>query len=311
LGVSSMQMDDASRGFTYKRAGPLDMRMEKGDSRVIADNHSNNDSTVVSAYELLTSLTVPQLTAMLRENSDEPYADVIARAILGQPQNNNKGRHIHNKTTMAHVIPSTTVELATVVREAVRPLLTSSSSSPSAARPKTSAKSASSLQQQQAPPQRPRGGGGNAAARVKKELDSTVARVMQAIRIAVNQEFESLEQLLDDLPYLLAPQGRAVILTFHSGEDRRVKKAFKEGYKRGIYSSWSRDVVRPSAAERRDNPRSSCCKLRWVVRSDESAMGAAAGHGIAAATDKNNTTTTSATGGNENKPRRGKRYDVS
>jgi 16S rRNA (cytosine1402-N4)-methyltransferase len=102
---------------------------------------------------------------------------------------------------------------------------------------------------------------------VNKELDSTVARVMQAIRIEVNSEFESLEELLNDLPHILAPGGRAVILTFHSGEDRRVKKAFKTGFKDGLYSSWSRDVVRPTTEERRNNPRSSCCKLRWVVRS--------------------------------------------
>jgi len=103
----------------------------------------------------------------------------------------------------------------------------------------------------------------------KAKLDSTVARVMQAIRIELNGEFLVLEQLLDDLPTILAPGGRAVFLTFHSGEDRRVKKAFKSGFKSGIYSSWSRDVVRPTAKERRDNPRSSCCKLRWVVRSDK------------------------------------------
>ena len=103
----------------------------------------------------------------------------------------------------------------------------------------------------------------------KAQLDSTVARVMQAIRIELNGEFRVLEQLLADLPTILAPGGRGVFLTFHSGEDRRVKKAFKSGYRSGIYSSWSRDVVRPTAQERRNNPRSSCCKLRWVVRSDK------------------------------------------
>eukprot|EP00978_Attheya_sp_CCMP212_P000137 scaffold259_cov55-Attheya_sp.AAC.2 len=91
---------------------------------------------------------------------------------------------------------------------------------------------------------------------------------MQAIRIEINGEFRVLDQLLEDLPDVLVPNGRAVFLTFHSGEDRRVKKAFKAGFKNGIYSSWSRDVVRPSSTERRDNPRSSCCKLRWAIRSD-------------------------------------------
>jgi 16S rRNA (cytosine1402-N4)-methyltransferase len=166
-------------------------------------------------------------------------------------------------------IPSTTVALATVVRDAVRPLLLGAPMMMAAAKPKSvstthrhDADAAAALQE------RPRG---SDSSKVKKELDSTVARVMQALRIAVNQELEALEQLLDDLPYILAPGGRAVFLSFHSGEDRRVKKTFKEGHQRGIYASWSRDVVRPSATERRDNPRSSCCKLRWVVRSDQAA----------------------------------------
>jgi 16S rRNA (cytosine1402-N4)-methyltransferase len=89
---------------------------------------------------------------------------------------------------------------------------------------------------------------------VKQQLDSTVARVMQAIRIEVNGEFRALETLLADLPDILAPGARAVFLTFHSGEDRRVKKAFKEGFKNGVYSDWSKEVIRASNEERRDNP---------------------------------------------------------
>merc|ERR1719491_420906 len=102
---------------------------------------------------------------------------------------------------------------------------------------------------------------------MKKQLDRTVARVMQALRIELNCEFRVLEKLLEDLPSVLTPGGKAVFLTFHSGEDRRVKKSFKSGFKSGIYSSWSRNVVRPTTTERRNNPRSSCCKLRWVIRS--------------------------------------------
>ena len=107
------------------------------------------------------------------------------------------------------------------------------------------------------------------SAEIKKQLDSTVARVMQAIRIEVNGEFRALDKLLDDIPSVLAPGGRAVFLTFHSGEDRRVKKSFKSGFKSGIYSAWSDDVVRPTKEERRNNPRSSCCKLRWAIRSEK------------------------------------------
>jgi 16S rRNA (cytosine1402-N4)-methyltransferase len=237
LGLSSMQMDDAERGFTYKREGPLDMRM--------AGTTSSTDTE--SAYDLLSRVTVKQLTKMLQENSDEEHAHVIAHAILG----NSSTRTLHGRRR-GDSIPSTTVALANVVRDAVRPLI----SPPD-------------------PNRRQTGNGPShnssaaAAAAVSRQLDSTVARVMQAIRIAVNSEFESLEELLDDLPLILAPGGRAVFLTFHSGEDRRVKKAFKAGFKNGIYSSWSRDVVRPSAKERQDNPRSSCCKLRWAVRSEK------------------------------------------
>lgn len=207
LGLSSMQIDDNDRGFTYKREGPLDMRM------------NNNEGE--TAYELLCRLKPKQLKRMLQENSDEVYATEIAFGLL------------HKK----HSIPETTVELATRVREIVEPLMLE------AIQPKKKVE--------------------------KKQLDSTVARVMQALRIELNGEFAVLEQLLQDLPSCLAPGGRAVFLTFHSGEDRRVKKALKDGFKSGIYSSWSRRVDRPTAAERRNNPRSSCCKLRWAIRSGD------------------------------------------
>jgi len=95
-----------------------------------------------------------------------------------------------------------------------------------------------------------------------KDVNSAIARTMQAIRIEVNNEFQTLDILLESLPRILAPGGRAVFLTFHSGEDRRVKKAFKKGFTSGIYSSWSRDVVRASFEEQRANPRSKCAKLR-------------------------------------------------
>jgi len=100
----------------------------------------------------------------------------------------------------------------------------------------------------------------------KKDQDKCVARCLQAVRIEVNKEFDVLERLLSDLPDILAPGGRAVFLTFHSGEDRRVKKALKGGFKDGTYSAWGRDVVLASHTERNSNPRSKCAKLRWAVR---------------------------------------------
>ena len=100
----------------------------------------------------------------------------------------------------------------------------------------------------------------------KAEVDRTVARVMQALRIAVNDEFGALDSLLAALPSALCSGGRAVFLTFHSGEDRRVKKAFQHLHRQGTLSSWGRGVIRAGSRERRSNPRSKCCKLRWCVR---------------------------------------------
>ena len=211
LGLSSMQIDDNDRGFTYKRSGPLDMRMDP------------TDDSKETAYNLLRRLRVRKLKSILKNNSDEEFAAEIAYGLIGKRDE----------------IPETTVELAERVREIAEPLIDERNN-----------------------------GTIMKKAKMKKMLDSTVARVMQAIRIEVNGEFAALEKLLDDIPTILAPGGKAVFLTFHSGEDRRVKKSFKSGFNNGIYSAWSRDVVRPSREERRDNPRSSCCKLRWAIRSD-------------------------------------------
>lgn len=101
----------------------------------------------------------------------------------------------------------------------------------------------------------------------KNELDLTVRRVFQALRIAVNDELSALDSLLRSLPAVLNPSGRVAILTFHSGEDRRVKKAFASGLRDGAYSEISHDVIRPSLAERHANPRSASAKLRWARRS--------------------------------------------
>jgi len=204
LGYSSMQVDDPTRGFTYKFNGPLDMRM---------DPVSVNET----ASQIIDRLEQSSLCTILRANSDEEFADEIA------------------DTLIACRPVCTTTELAKAVKKACIKAHNS---------------------RRLAPPSR-------------DEINSAVARTMQALRIEVNQEFAALDELLNVLPRILAPGGRAVILTFHSGEDRRVKKSFKSGFNGGLYSSWSRDVVIAGPSELRSNPRSKCAKLRWVVRSDE------------------------------------------
>jgi 16S rRNA (cytosine1402-N4)-methyltransferase len=96
--------------------------------------------------------------------------------------------------------------------------------------------------------------------------DDAVRRVFQAIRIAVNDEFGVLDLFLRNVPFCLKPGGRVAILTFHSGEDRRVKRAFRAGVDAGVYAGTNDEVVRAGPEERRANPRSSSAKLRWAVR---------------------------------------------
>jgi len=100
----------------------------------------------------------------------------------------------------------------------------------------------------------------------KEDCDLSIRRVFQALRIAVNDEFSALDTFLRNLPACLNPGGRVAILTFHSGEDRRVKKSFEAGLRDGIYSDIAREVLRPSPAERNANPRSAPAKLRWARR---------------------------------------------
>ena len=199
LGVSSMQLDDPARGFTFKEDGPLDLRMNPGRG--------------LPASALLARLGAVKLARLLRENSDEPHAEAIAAAVV------EAGRREP---------VTTTARLASAVREALAPL-----------------------------PQRVR----------DEEGTAPLSRVFQALRIAVNEEFTALDTFLAALPSCLAPGGRAAILTFHSGEDRRVKQAFRDGERAGLYASVSREVVRAGPEERRQNPRSSSAKLRWAVRS--------------------------------------------
>jgi 16S rRNA (cytosine1402-N4)-methyltransferase len=198
LGVSSMQLDDPSRGFTFKEEGPLDLRM--------------NPNRGLPASALLARLDAAKLEKLLDENSDEPHAARIAAAIC-------EARRAAPITT--------TSALADAVRSGLSGL-----------------------------PRRV----------VEEEGTAPLSRVFQALRIAVNEEFTALEAFLAALPSCLLPGGRAAILTFHSGEDRRVKQAFREGERIGLYAAVSPEVVRASPEERRANPRSAPAKLRWALR---------------------------------------------
>lgn len=194
LGVSSMQIDDPDRGFTFKVDAPLDMRLNPGQG--------------APASERLARATVATVVEWLREHADEPLAQPIAAATAGR--------------TFA-----TSTALADAVREVVRV-------------------------------EAPRDG--------DTAIARTVRRVFQALRIAVNDELGALDALLRHLPPTLAPGGRVAILTFHSGEDRRVKKAFQAGVRDGLYDAVNDDVIRASAAEVHANPRAASAKLRWARR---------------------------------------------
>ena len=188
LGVSSMQIDDPSRGFSVKHAGPLDMRM--------------NPQRGKPASALLASLRPEALTRLLTDNANEPYAAALAPLLAGRAF-------------------ATTAELANAIRAGL-PRLN------------------------------------------KDAADLTVRRVFQALRIAVNDEFSALDALLRALPACLNREGRVAVLTFHSGEDRRVKKAFAAGLRESVYVAIADEVIRPSPAECGANPRAAPAKLRWA-----------------------------------------------
>ena len=201
LGVSSMQIDNPDRGFSFKVDGPLDLRLnpEKG----------------ISAAERLAQIEEDELAGMLWENSDEPYAEELAHAIVTERKH---GKPIDTTTRLREVIEETLSFL----------------------------------------PEKEK----------KDTVKKTCQRTFQALRIDVNNEFEVLYEFMEKLPGALKPGGRAAILTFHSGEDKLVKKALKQGYKEGVYSEIANDVVRPSAEECVQNGRAKSTKMRWAVRAE-------------------------------------------
>ena len=199
LGVSSMQIDNPERGFSFKKEGPLDLRLDplKGEP----------------ASERLKRLDQEEFEGMLVENSDEPYAKEIARTVIRELRYGNR--------------VDTTTSLCACIEKALSFL-----------------------------PEKDR----------KEAVKKSCQRTFQALRIDVNSEFEVLYEFLDKLPDALKPGGRAAILTFHSGEDRIVKKSFKEMQRAGQYSQVSTEVIRPSAEECRMNSRAHSTKMRWAVK---------------------------------------------
>lgn len=198
LGVSSMQIDNPERGFSFRTEGPLDLRL--------------NPTIGSSAANRLKKMTLEKLQAMLIENADEPHAAVIARSIVA--------------STKTGTDLSTTTQLRNLIKDALKAV------------PQIS----------------------------DEEVKKSCQRCFQALRIDINREFEVLDEFLEKLPDVLAPGGRVAILTFHSGEDRRVKKSFKHFLREGVYRDIATEPIRPSAEECHANSRAKSAKLRWAIR---------------------------------------------
>ncbi len=205
LGVSSMQLDDGQRGFSFQTDAPLDMRMDQTRGE--------------GAAALVERLDERELSLLIRELGEEPAARRIARSIKRADES-----------------PSTTFALRAAIHRAVGP-------------------------------QRGR----------KKHDPSTLT--FQALRIAVNAELDELDALLADLPECLAEQGRAVILAYHSLEDRRVKRMFALWAKPCVCppempicqcggkpsaKALTRRVATPSEEEIAENPRARSARLRAI-----------------------------------------------
>ena len=194
LGVSSMQFDNPDRGFSYKGAGPLDMRM--------------NPQRGEPASQLIQRVSEEALAQLLADNADEPHSAFIARLLKAQPIETTHAAERLLRAGLTDALPGV----------------------------------------------------------AKTDVKMSIRRTFQALRIAVNDEFSALDALLRSLPQCLAPGGRVAVLTFHSGEDRRVKKAFQAGRRAGVYSDAATEVIRSTKAETFANRRAASAKLRWAVR---------------------------------------------
>ena len=199
LGLSSMQIDNPERGFSYKKEGPLDLRLNPQIGR--------------PASQVLKQFDKYQLEELFIQNSDEPYAKEIAKNI--------------DSFLKSGMDITTTTQLFKIIE-----------------------KSLSFLPVEER----------------KDSIKKSAARVFQALRIEVNHEFDVLSEFMEKLPTILKPGGRVAILTFHSGEDRIVKKALKEMKNLGIYSDVARNVIRPTPEECRINSRAKSTKMRWAIK---------------------------------------------
>ena len=195
LGVASPQIDDPERGFSYRKSGPLDMRMDPTRGQ--------------PASALVNRMSERELAEALLELGDETDAPKISRLIVERRS---------DKPIL------TTQDLMAIVCEARDFTL-------------------------------------QRAAGAKLH---PAARTFQALRMLVNRELGNLDRLLAVAPGLLEPGGTVAIISFHSGEDRRVKAAFREGHRNGIYAEISPDPITAAPAEIAANPRSRSAKLRWA-----------------------------------------------
>jgi 16S rRNA (cytosine1402-N4)-methyltransferase len=194
LGVSSMQLDNPARGFSFKFDGPLDLRL--------------NPLQGMPASALLQTTSAYDLGQLFANSADEPHAARIAYGI---------------KRSATPIL--TTQQLAANIRATLKDFPD------------------------------------------KNDHKKTLARTFMALRIAVNNEFDVLDRFLAALPGCMRPGGRVAILSFHSGEDRRIEQAFQSYSNAGIFSAIAADATRPSPEEQRSNPRSSSARLRWAIRS--------------------------------------------
>jgi len=199
LGVSSMQIDNPERGFSFKKEGPLDLRLNPKKGR--------------SAAERLRNISVDELQGMLIENSDEPHSEKIAHAIKAEIK---KGKEILTTTQLQKIIKDT----LSFIPENIR----------------------------------------------NEEIKKSCQRCFQALRIDVNSELDMLYEFLENLPNALAKGGKVAILSFHSGEDRLVKKSFQKYFREGIYREISPGPIRPSLEECNTNSRARSAKLRWAIK---------------------------------------------